>query len=82
MKLENFIKKIISDIEKSSKKINKNITEINFDIFVDIKNKNILVQDYKSIKDSKKNLNKIKFSLKNIKDELSIEQIFDEVDKK
>jgi hypothetical protein len=81
MKLENFIRNAVTNIEKSANKTNKDISDISFELFVDIKGSEIFVQDAKTIKESKKNLNKIKVSLKTINQNIGIEKLFNDIDK-
>ncbi len=72
MELNYFVYKIISDIEGSLDRINKNSnkdegvikSDINFDLYVEPKKDRILVCDAKTIKNTKATLNKIKFTIK------------------
>lgn len=89
MELEKFISKIISGIENSINKSNKTSnkeeeltkSEINFDLFVDTRKNIIIVQDAKTIKESKASLNRIKFSVKYSPKQLSLTEILNKVEK-
>jgi len=89
MDLEQFIYKLISGIENATKKINKTYkkdeelskSDINFDLFIDIKDGKIVVQNYKMIKETKSNLNKIKFSIKYNQKQPDISSILERIER-
>lgn len=80
MKLENFIQNAISSIRENVEKTGDEISDVQFELFVDVQGEDIIIADSKLIENLKKNLNKLKFSIKTKEEKIDIQTIVESME--